>query len=140
MHARLFSRCAAPALFAALAVVSAPAIAQPTFGNPSPTAGSDTSQRANQSADQALYKPVEYVNASKKGPALVVIPGEIKSSNATFLQRFTANNIVVQVFERAVFQWQPRAAALAVLDSPEVVASWLELAPAEARAPQPPPP
>ena len=55
MHARLFSRCAAPALFAALAVVSAPAIAQPTFGNPSPTAGSDTSQRANQSADQALY-------------------------------------------------------------------------------------
>ena len=40
MHARLFSRCAAPALFATLAVVSAPAIAQPTFGNPSPTAGS----------------------------------------------------------------------------------------------------
>ena len=93
MHARLLSRCAAPALLAALAVVSAPAVAQPTFGNPSPTAGSDTSQRANQSADQALYKPVEYVNASKKGPALVVIPGEIKSSNATFLQRFTANNI-----------------------------------------------
>ena len=93
MHARLLYRCAAPALFAALAVVSAPAVAQPTFGNPSPTAGSDTSQRANQSADQALYKPVEYVNANKKGPALVVIPGEIKSSNATFLQRFTANNI-----------------------------------------------
>lgn len=93
MHARLLSRCAAPALLAALAVVCAPAVAQPTFGNPSPTAGSDTSQRANQSADQALYKPVEYVNASKKGPALVVIPGEIKSSNATFLQRFTANNI-----------------------------------------------
>ena len=93
MHARLLSRCVAPALLAALAVVSAPAVAQPTFGNPSPTAGSDTSQRANQSADQALYKPVEYVNASKKGPALVVIPGEIKSNNATFLQRFTANNI-----------------------------------------------
>ena len=93
MHARLLYRCAAPALLAALAVVSASAVAQPTFGNPSPTAGSDTSQRANQSADQALYKPVEYVNANKKGPALVVIPGEIKSSNATFLQRFTANNI-----------------------------------------------
>ena len=93
MHACLLYRCAAPALLAALAVVSASAVAQPTFGNPSPTAGSDTSQRANQSADQALYKPVEYVNASKKGPALVVIPGEIKSSNATFLQRFTANNI-----------------------------------------------
>jgi len=93
MHARFLSRCAAPALLAVLAVIATPAGAQPTFGNPSPTAGSDTSQRANQSADQALYKPVEYVNAGKKGPALVVIPGEIKSSNATFLQRFTANNI-----------------------------------------------
>ena len=93
MHARFLSRCAAPALLAALAVIAMPAGAQPTFGNPSPTAGSDTSQRANQSADQALYKPVEYVNAGKKGPALVVIPGEIKSSNATFLQKFTANNI-----------------------------------------------
>ena len=40
-----------------------------------------------------LYQPVEYVNASKKGPALVVIPGEIKSNNATFVQKFTANNI-----------------------------------------------
>ncbi|HKP67366.1 MAG TPA: hypothetical protein VJX31_12115 [Casimicrobiaceae bacterium] len=67
--------------------------AQPTFGNPSPTAGSETSQRANQSADQAVYKPVEYMNANKKGPALIVIPGEIKSSNATFLQKFTSNNI-----------------------------------------------
>ncbi len=66
---------------------------QPTFGNPSPTAGSSTSQKANASADQALYKPVEYTNASKKGPALVVIPGEIKSNNATFLQKFTSNNI-----------------------------------------------
>jgi curli biogenesis system outer membrane secretion channel CsgG len=69
------------------------AAAQPHFGNPSPTAGSETSQRANESADQAVYKPVEYMNASKKGPALIVIPGEIKSSNATFLQKFTSNNI-----------------------------------------------
>ena len=68
-------------------------LAQPTFGNPSPTAGSSTSQKANESADQALYKPVEYQNANRKGPALVVIPGEIKSNNATFLQKFTANNI-----------------------------------------------
>jgi hypothetical protein len=68
-------------------------LAQPRFGNPSPTAGSETSQKANASADQALYAPVEYTNASKKGPAVVVIPGEIKSNNATFLQRFTTNNI-----------------------------------------------
>lgn len=69
------------------------ALAQPQFGNPSPTAGSTTSQQANQSADQAAYKPVAYTNANKKGPALVVIPGEIKSNNATFVQKFTANNI-----------------------------------------------
>ena len=68
-------------------------MAQPKFGNPSPTAGSETSQKANASADQALYAPVEYANVNKKGPALIVIPGEIKSSNATFLQKFTANNI-----------------------------------------------
>ena len=77
----------------ALATFASVAVAQPQFGNPSPTAGSRTSQQANQAADQATYKPVEYVNASRKGPALVVIPGEIKSNNATFLQKFTANNI-----------------------------------------------
>ena len=75
----------------ALAVTSANA--QPTFGNPSPTAGSETSQRANASADQAMYRPVEYVNRNKKGPAVIVIPGEIKSNNANFTQKFTANNI-----------------------------------------------
>lgn len=80
-------------LGAALLAGASLAIAQPTFGNPSPTAGSSTSQKANASADQALYKPVEYTNANKKGPALIVLPGEIKSTNATFLQKFTANNI-----------------------------------------------
>jgi curli biogenesis system outer membrane secretion channel CsgG len=69
------------------------ALAQPRWGNPSPTAGSETSQKANASADQSIYQPVEYVNRGKKGPALVVIPGEIKSNNATFLQKFTSNNI-----------------------------------------------
>jgi hypothetical protein len=80
-------------LGAVLLAGSSLAMGQPTFGNPSPTAGSSTSQKANASADQALYKPVEYTNGNKKGPALIVIPGEIKSSNATFLQKFTANNI-----------------------------------------------
>src|SRR6266567_4229098 len=69
------------------------AVAQPRFGNPSPTAGSDTSQRANASADEALYQSVEYANKNKRGPAVIVIPGEIKSNNATFLQKFTSNNI-----------------------------------------------
>ena len=85
---------AATAVAAALALgITTAVVAQPRFGNPSPTAGSETSQRANESADQAVYRPVEYMNASKKGPALIVIPGEIKSSNATFLQKFTSNNI-----------------------------------------------
>src|SRR5262245_26665530 len=69
------------------------AAAQPRFGNPSPTAGSETSQKANAAADQAAYQEVEYVNKGTKGPALVVIPGEVKSNNATFVQRFLPNNI-----------------------------------------------
>ena len=85
------SRCAL--LLTVALAGSSVAFAQPQFGNPSPTAGSTTSQQANASADQAAYRPVEYVNRNKKGPALVVIPGEIKSNNATFVQKFTANNI-----------------------------------------------
>ena len=61
--------------------------------NPSPTAGSDSSKTANEMADKAMYKPVEYQNAKIKGPTLVVIPGEIKSNNATFTQKFSSNNI-----------------------------------------------
>lgn len=90
---RLSSRCLPGLAGALLALAVASANAQPTFGNPSPTAGSETSQRANASADQAMYRPVEYVNRNRKGPAVIVIPGEIKSNNATFLQKFTANNI-----------------------------------------------
>jgi hypothetical protein len=83
------------ALFAALAVSlsAGVALAQPKFGNPSPTAGTSTSNKANAAADAAAYQEVEYTNKAKKGPALVVIPGEIKNSNATFLQKFSANNI-----------------------------------------------
>jgi hypothetical protein len=44
-------------------------------------------------ADKGMYKPIEYANAGKKGPALVVIPGEVKSNNATFTQKFGPNNI-----------------------------------------------
>ena len=78
---------------AAMLLLAGPAWAQPTFGNPSPTAGSSTSQQANAAADAAAYKEVEYVNKAKKGPALVVIPGDVKSNNATFAQKFGPNNI-----------------------------------------------
>src|SRR5579872_62634 len=68
----------------------------PTWGDessPSPTAGSGVSQRANAAADKGMDKGVEYTNASKPGPKLVVVPGEIKSNNATFLQKINSNNI-----------------------------------------------
>lgn len=86
-------RCAAYLIGTALFAIASLASAQPTFGNPSPTAGKETSQKANASADQGMYQAVTYTNANKKGPAVIVIPGEIKSNNATFLQKFTANNI-----------------------------------------------
>jgi curli biogenesis system outer membrane secretion channel CsgG len=77
----------------ATGMLSGQLAAQPTFGNPSPTAGTETSQRANAAADAAAYKEVDYVNKGTKGPALVVIPGDVKSNNATFTQRFLPNNI-----------------------------------------------
>jgi hypothetical protein len=76
-----------------LATCASAALAQPVFENPSPTAGSDTSQKANQMAEKGMYKEVQYANAGKRGPTLVVIPGEIKSNNATFTQKFGSNNI-----------------------------------------------
>ena len=53
-----------------MAAIGGEAAAQPTFGNPSPTAGSTTSQQANAAADAAAYKEVDYVNKGTKGPAL----------------------------------------------------------------------
>jgi hypothetical protein len=73
--------------------IALPASAQPTFESASPTAGSSTSERANKMADKGMYKDVEYRNAGKQGPLLVVIPGEVKSNNATFTQKFGPNNI-----------------------------------------------
>lgn len=83
---------AAP-LAVAFAACASLALAQPKFQSASPTAGGTTSQQANSSADKTLYQSVDYVNKNKPGPQVIVIPGEIKSSNATFLQKFTANNI-----------------------------------------------
>ncbi len=81
-------------LLSVLAIAFAlPVFAQPTFENPSPTAGSSTSEKANAMADKGMYKDVQYPNAAKKGPQLVVIPGDIKSNNATFTQKFGPNNI-----------------------------------------------
>jgi hypothetical protein len=78
-------------LAALLAPISV--LAQPVFESASPTAGSTTSQQANQMADKGMYKDVDYRNAGKRGPLLIVLPGDIKSNNATFTQKFGPNNI-----------------------------------------------
>jgi len=51
------------------------------------------SQEANAMADQQMYQAIEYTNANVQGPVLVVLPGQIKSNNATFRQKISANNI-----------------------------------------------
>jgi hypothetical protein len=79
--------------FLAASMLGLPALAQPTFGNASPNAGSSTSQQANAAADAVAYKEVAYTNKGKQGPVLVVIPGDIKSANAGFMQKFGPNNI-----------------------------------------------
>jgi len=92
---RIFHECPKLPTVIGVAMVFAAtaAFAQPRFESAAPTAGGKTSQQTNQTADKTVYQAVDYTNKNKKGPALVVIPGEIKSSNATFLQKFTANNI-----------------------------------------------
>ena len=54
---------------------------------------SGSSAKANQRADKLKYQPVDYQNRNVRGPTVVVIPGQIKSTNATFRQKVTANNI-----------------------------------------------
>lgn len=56
-------------------------------------AGGAASMRANEEADKSMYQPVNYANAGKKGPTVIVLPGQIKASSATFTQKVTPNNI-----------------------------------------------
>lgn len=82
-------------LFTALAIVSLAIMSLLSSGCvPSSTgAGGAASMRANEEADKSMYKPVNYANASKRGPTLIVLPGKIKASSATFTQKVTPNNI-----------------------------------------------
>ncbi|HYG86797.1 MAG TPA: hypothetical protein VD978_11120 [Azospirillum sp.] len=57
------------------------------------TSGGSASDRANAAADKNMYQEVQYVNGSRKGVPLVVLPGQVKSNNATFSQKFGPNNI-----------------------------------------------
>jgi len=53
----------------------------------------DSSDRANEEADRQMVRQRSYDNAGVQGPMVIVMPGEIKSNNATFLQKITSNNI-----------------------------------------------
>jgi hypothetical protein len=68
----------------------------PTWGassSPSPTANSSVSKDANAAADKGMYTDVVYTNASRPGPQLIVLPGEVKSNNAGFASKYGPNNI-----------------------------------------------
>ena len=62
-----------------------------TASGPAPATGS--SARANEAANTALYQSVNYSNAARRGPAIIILPCEVKSNNATFAQRYGPNNI-----------------------------------------------
>src|SRR3989454_11579049 len=93
----------------------------PAASGPAPATGS--SARANAAADTAKYQTVSYANAATKGPAIIVLPGEVKSNNATFSQRYGPNNIADYAeLERsqAKFQGLDRANMGSVLREIEV--------------------
>ena len=83
------------ALFAFVAAVGAPAsaLAQPRFESAAPTSGSTVSRVANESVDRAAYRRINYSNASKPGAALVVMPGEIKVTDAVLTQQIIPSSI-----------------------------------------------
>src|SRR5262245_64673547 len=72
-------------------VLSGCAVTGPTATGPAPATGA--SATVNVAANTAQYQPVHYANAATKGPALIVLPGVVKSNNATFAQRYGPNNI-----------------------------------------------
>jgi hypothetical protein len=95
MSIRLLASLGA-ALFTLVGPPATWAQSPPTWGassSPSPTAGSGVSKDVNAAADKGMYTDVTYTNAAKMGPQLIVLPGEIKSNNAGFVQRFAPNNI-----------------------------------------------
>jgi len=57
-----------------------------TASGPAPATGA--SARANEATGTATYQTVSYANTATKGPAIIVLPGVVKSNNATFSQRY----------------------------------------------------
>ncbi|MEA2082912.1 MAG: hypothetical protein U9O82_01475 [Thermodesulfobacteriota bacterium] len=54
---------------------------------------SSSSDLANKEADKRMYQKRSYQNVNVQGPQVIVLQGEIKSNNATFLQKISSNNI-----------------------------------------------
>lgn len=77
------------------AVLAAPlsAAAQPRFESAAPTSGSAVSREANESVDRAAYRRVSYSNAGKPGAALVVMPGEVRITDAVLTQQVLPSSI-----------------------------------------------
>lgn len=84
-----------PVLVAIAAAFGAPtsAIAQPQFDSAAPTRGTTVSRVANESVDRAAYRRINYSNAGKPGAALVVMPGEIKVTDAVLTQQIIPSSI-----------------------------------------------
>ena len=88
------SRCRELGMFVAFTSLLLSAACGPPAGrSDSPAPGTGASAAANEAADRGMYRPVNYRNADRPGPPLVVIDGSIKSNNATFTQKVTTNNI-----------------------------------------------
>jgi hypothetical protein len=51
------------------------------------------SNAANEGAGSSMYASVEYANSAKPGPALIVIPGEIKGSDRILAQTYDVEKI-----------------------------------------------
>ncbi len=51
------------------------------------------SKKAHEAADKAMYQPVEYQNAATAGPEVALLPCEVKTLNATFMQKCGENNL-----------------------------------------------
>jgi len=90
--AALYRSAARATLIAALAATGWQ-IAQAADDSASPATGSSASKQANKAADSATYQSVEYANAAKKGPQIIVLAGQIKSANAGFTAKVTPTNI-----------------------------------------------
>jgi hypothetical protein len=69
--------------------IYAPALAWTPFGGTAKNA----SAAANTVADNSMSKEIVYANAATPGPQVIVLPGEIKSTNTGFTEKFTNNNI-----------------------------------------------